>query len=128
MFPLVSTLVLPSILALGPMDEPRLQQPTLRFQKSLRLPVKPKPVLATTPRKDQGRSGTVVEVHGDARPLEGVREQTLREFREWLVAQRFTGTALAPSLQPPFMSTAAWDQTHPGGFTVAPVAALGWGY
>ncbi len=128
MLPLVSALVLPSLLALGAAQEPRPQQPALRFQKSLRLPVKPKPVMAAAPQKAQGRPGAVVEVFGDSRALESVREQTLREFGEWLIANRFQGAAFVPALRPAFMSTASWEQSHPGGFTVAPLAPVGWGY
>jgi len=106
----------------------RASVPSLRFQKNLRLPVKPKPVMAAAPQKAQARPGAVVEVLGDARPLESARDQTLREFREWLVASRFHGAAFAATIAPPLMSTASWEQRHPGGFTVAPLAPLGWGY
>jgi hypothetical protein len=104
----------------------RVSVPELRFQKTFQLPVKPKPVLVAAPRKLQARSGAVVEVLGDARPLESVREQTLREFREWLVATRFQGVAFPASFAPPMISTASWEQSHPGGFTVAPLSPLGW--
>ena len=128
MLPLVSAVVFPSLLALGPSQEFRPQPPPLRFHNSLRHPVNPKPAMAAAPQKAQGRPGAVVEVFGDSRPLESVREQTLREFREWIVANRFQGAAFVPALRPAFMSTATWEQTHPGGFTVAPLAPLGWGY
>jgi hypothetical protein len=120
---LLAAVLLPAPQATG---QYRVSVPALRFQKNLRLPVKPKPVMAAMPQKAQARPGAVVEVLGDARPLESVREQTLREFREWLVASRFHGAAFAASFAPPLMSTASWEQTHPGGFTVAPLAPLGW--
>lgn len=128
MLPLLSALLLLPMLTLAPPDGPRPQQPSLRLGKSFRLQVKPKPTLAAAPQQVRERPGAVVEVLGDSRPLESIREQTLREFRDWIVANRFHGSAFVPALQPAFMSTASWEQTHPGGFTVAPMAPLGWGY
>jgi hypothetical protein len=128
MLPILAPFLLPALLLAGPADAPRAPQASLRFQKSFRLQVKPRPAPASLPRTGRPESGAVVEVHGEGRPLETVREQTLREFRDWIVANRFRGSAFPLGLQPVALTTASWDQTHPGGFTVAAPAPLGWGY
>lgn len=128
MLPILAPILVSAPLLLPPAQGLKPQPPALRFQKSLRLPVKARPVQAAPPAPPRQDPGAVVEVRGDGQPLETVREQTLREFREWLVANRFRGSAfVSPSLSA-HASTASWDQTHPGGFTVAPLAPLGWGY
>ncbi|MFN8010574.1 MAG: hypothetical protein U0P81_04140 [Holophagaceae bacterium] len=125
---LLSPILAGAALLLLPAQAPKPQVPALRFQKSLRLPVKARPVQAAPAAPPRQDPGAVVEVRGDGQPLETFREQTLREFREWLVANRFRGSAFAAPSLGAHASTASWDQTHPGGFTVAPLAPLGWGY
>ncbi len=128
MLPILLPLLALALPAAEPFQALKPPPPALRFQKSLRLPVKAKPVPASAQAKPRQEPGAVVEVRGEGRGLETEREQTLREFREWLVANRFRGSAFVPALQPVHLSTASWEQTHPGGFTVAPLFPLGWGY
>jgi hypothetical protein len=84
--------------------------------------------MAALPPKTQARSSAVVEVLAEGRVLESLRDQTLREFRDWLVSNRFHGSVLTASFGPPMIPTASWEQTHPGGFTVAPLSPLGRSY
>ncbi len=127
MLPILPPLVALALPATAALQAPRPQPPVFRLQKSLRLPVKARPAPAQAKPRPAGDPGAVVEVRGEARPLETEREQVLREFSEWLVANRFRGTGFNPALQPVRLVT-SWESTHPGGFTVAPVAPLGWGY
>lgn len=128
MLPILALLLVSAAPAAPPSQAVKPQPPALRFQKSFRLPVKARQAPVAPPVRTKQEPGATVEVRGEARPLETEREQTLREFREWIVANRFRGAAFVPALQSVPLTTASWDQTHPGGFTVAPLFPLGWGY
>jgi hypothetical protein len=125
MLPILPPLLASTLSALPAPQAVKPQPPVLRLQKSLRLPVKARPSPAQA--KPRQEPGAVVEVRGEGRALETEREQVLREFGAWLVANRFRGSGFNPALQPVRLVT-SWESTHPGGFTVAPLAPLGWGY